>query len=95
MDTSVIPKAWWASKTIQGIVIGVAASVWRILAPRYHWADWNNTDGETVTQLLQLAGAAWTAYGLRTSSRPIGDPTKPITTPAVPAGTASGEVPVK
>lgn len=94
MDTIVIPKNWWESKTYQGIIIGTVASVYKILAQRYNWAAWSDDYGDVIVQLLQVLGVVLAGIGLRTASRPIGDPTQPIVTPATPAGTASGEVPV-
>lgn len=93
MDTVVIPKAWWTSKAIQGAVVGFAASVYRVLARRFHWPEWNNDDADLVVQLLQFGGFAWAAIGLRTASQPIGNPSTPVVTTTTPVGTASGEVP--
>ena len=95
MDTVIYPKAWWTSKTIQGIIISVVAKGYDLLAHRYGWKAWDISDADFVTNLLTLLGFAWTGYGLRTSDRPIGNPSVPVVKPAVVAGTASGEVPVK
>ena len=93
METTVVPQAWWASKTFQGLIVVVVAKGYDLLATRYHWTTWNTTDTDFVTNLLTLAGAAYAAIGLRTATRPIGDPSKVITVPAAPVGTASGEPP--
>ena len=95
MDTPVIPKAWYTSKTYQGMIVALATSVYRILAQRFHWAAWSDDYGAVIIQLLQLLGGALTVIGLRTATKPIGDPSKVITVPAIPAGTASGEAPAR
>lgn len=91
--TIITPKAWWASKTYQGLIVAVVAKGYALLAQHYHWTAWDTSDTELVTNLLELAGAAWATVGLRTAIKPVGDPSKPITVPLTPAGTANGEPP--
>lgn len=95
MDTVVVPKPPVSSKTYQGVIVALIAKAYGLLAVRYGWHPMAADDLDLLSNLVTIAGMAWAAIGLRTASRPIGDPTQPIVTPTTPVGTASGEPPAK